>query len=204
MRRFRPRISLLTALILMTIVGMAIVIAQLWREVGPLRTEVSQLREQVGVLKIDDPSRIHAIAVPSDAEGVLKWRIYVPTGTTAVLRAKCGDITRTGYPEGKFVYKLSAGEHLLKFTARKYESRGSWVAEIESPQSSSMITLAFNDEDLFGTGVFESQRVFSETEVMNKSGKLTLVRTRFAPPGNGPILATETPSPGFIIWLEQQ
>jgi hypothetical protein len=44
----RPRISILTALLLMTILGMAIVIWQLWHKVGPLQTEVKQLREERG------------------------------------------------------------------------------------------------------------------------------------------------------------
>ena len=35
MPRFRPRISILTALLLTTIVGMAIVLVQLWKEVEP-------------------------------------------------------------------------------------------------------------------------------------------------------------------------
>ena len=204
MPNFRPRISILTALLLMTLLAMALVIAQQWREVGPLRAEVQELREQVGVLKIEDPAKIHAIAVPSDAEGVVRWRVYVPAGTTAVLRAKGGDIARTGYPEGKFQRDLGAGEHLLKFTAEKHGSHGSWVAEIKSPQSYSMIALGFKDEDLFGTGMLESQRVSSKTETMNKSGKLTLVRTRYAPPGNSQIVATETPLPGFIIWLDKK
>ena len=46
-RRFRFQVSLLTALLLMTIVGMAVVIVQLWREVHPLRQEVFAIWEDV-------------------------------------------------------------------------------------------------------------------------------------------------------------
>jgi len=45
-RRFR--ISILTALLLTTILGMSIVIAVLWREVAPLRAQVQELREETG------------------------------------------------------------------------------------------------------------------------------------------------------------
>jgi hypothetical protein len=41
MPRFRRRISLLAGLLLMTITGMALVIVQLSREIGPLRAEVT-------------------------------------------------------------------------------------------------------------------------------------------------------------------
>ena len=78
MHRFRPRISLLSALLFMTIAGMAIVIVQLWREVGPLRAEVRRLRNELGVLTVENPSRLHAIEVRTKDEMIWKWRIWVP------------------------------------------------------------------------------------------------------------------------------
>jgi hypothetical protein len=202
-RALSPRISLMSALLLMTIVGMAIVIAQLWREVNPLRTEVRQLREQVGVLTIDDPSVVHVIGVPSDAEGVMKWRIYVPASKTVVLKARCGDVSRTGYPESKFQHNLGGGEQLLTITAKTNAGKGtSLVADIHAPQGNLMITMAFTEDDL--TGVFETHRVSSTTEVLDKNETLELVRTRFAPPDNSQLLGKDVPSPGYIIWLEQK
>ena len=44
--RWRLRFSLFSALLLMTIAGMAIVIAQLWHEIGPLRKEVRRLAKR--------------------------------------------------------------------------------------------------------------------------------------------------------------
>jgi hypothetical protein len=202
-RSWRPQLSLLSALLLMTIVGLAIVVAQLWREVDPLRTEVRQLREQVGVLTINDPSVVHVIGVPSDAEGVMKWRIYVPANKTAILRARCGDVTRTAYPESEFQHKLGSGEQLLTITAKRRGNEGtSFTADIQAPQGNSMITMAFTEDDL--TGVFETHRVSSSTEVMDKNDKLVLVRSRFAPPGKSQLLRKDVPLPGYIIWLEQQ
>ena len=53
MPRIRARISLLTALLLITIAGMAIVIVQLWRKVEPLQAEVRNLRRELGYLSIN-------------------------------------------------------------------------------------------------------------------------------------------------------
>ena len=54
-RKGRPiRFSLFTAILLTTIVGLTIVVVVLWREVGPLRVEVRQMRAQLGKLTIDD------------------------------------------------------------------------------------------------------------------------------------------------------
>ena len=82
--RLRPRISLLAALLLMTVVGMAIVIVQLWLEVGPLRAENKRLNEERGTLVIGDPSQLHAIRIPARfaGEGRQSYRVYVPPGRT--------------------------------------------------------------------------------------------------------------------------
>jgi hypothetical protein len=80
MPRFRPRISLLTVLLLTTIAGMALVIVQLWREVGPLRKEVHKLRQFVGELSIDDHTRIHAIEVRQPNPNLWRWRLFLPPG----------------------------------------------------------------------------------------------------------------------------
>lgn len=72
--------SLLTALLLMTIVGMGIVIVQLWREVGPMRREVVALRSQVGVLTIDDDKQIQVVQVREPGGFRWNWRIWLPKG----------------------------------------------------------------------------------------------------------------------------
>ena len=91
MPRFRPRISLLSALLLMTIVGMCIVIVQLWREVVPLREEVRSYRNELGFLTIDDRTRIHGIQVPTREDG-WKWRVYFPPGGDYKLQCYTGII----------------------------------------------------------------------------------------------------------------
>jgi hypothetical protein len=80
MSRFRPRISLLTALLLMTILALVLVIVQLGRKLGPLTAEVHQLRQYAGHLSIDDASRIQAIEVRQPDPNLWRWRLYLPPG----------------------------------------------------------------------------------------------------------------------------
>jgi hypothetical protein len=91
MPRLRPRISLLAALLLMTIAAMAVVIVQLGREVVPLRNEVRRYRTELGVLSIDDPTRVHGVQVPTDGAG-WKWKLYFPPGGNYRLRYHSGMI----------------------------------------------------------------------------------------------------------------
>ena len=44
----RPRVSLLSLLLIMALVATSLTTAMLWREVGPLRAEINRLRDEVG------------------------------------------------------------------------------------------------------------------------------------------------------------
>jgi hypothetical protein len=74
----RIRISLLTSLLLTTIIALAIAIALLWREVGPLRHQVQQLQADLGRLQVTDADRPHVAGLPTDRPLSWKWRVYLP------------------------------------------------------------------------------------------------------------------------------
>lgn len=93
-----PRFSLLSALLLMTIIGLAIVVVQLWREIEPLRADLRRLRDEVGALSIDDPTKPCAIRVRTDNEFTWKWRIWVPKGQVFVLNYASENIPKQGLP----------------------------------------------------------------------------------------------------------
>jgi hypothetical protein len=78
--RWRPRFSLLTALLLVAIVAMGIGIWRLYRELVPLRAEVRNLRTQLGVLTIDDDQKFHVVRVREPGGFRWNWRIWLPKG----------------------------------------------------------------------------------------------------------------------------
>jgi hypothetical protein len=80
MARLLPRISLATAFLLTTIVGLLIVTFQLWREVAPLREQVRNMRTELGLLNIEDPTVAQAIQLGTRETDHWKWRIYLPPG----------------------------------------------------------------------------------------------------------------------------
>ena len=83
----------------MALVACGITIWQLWREVGPLRAEVRRLRDEVGELIVDDPTKIHAIEVRQKDELTWRWRLWIPAGRTYVLRAVGEDIPKPIFPK---------------------------------------------------------------------------------------------------------
>src|SRR5262245_50588271 len=80
MARLPLRMSLATAFLLMTILGLSIVTFQLWREVAPLRKQVRSMRSELGLLNIDDPAVAQAIQLGTREVDHWRWRIYLPDG----------------------------------------------------------------------------------------------------------------------------
>ncbi len=200
MPRFLPRISILNALLLMTIVAMAIVIVQLWREVVPLRAEVRSLRQQAGVLAIDDPSAVQAVGVPTDVEDIYKWRVYVPNRRDVLLKAFFGGVEKTGFPATKTVIPLEAGEQLVTFrTHSKRSDEHTALAEVETPGQTLAVKLPYSSAEL--DGMFEVNQVTSQQLEVEGNVKLQLIRKRFAASSQSWSMVQDAPVPlpGFII-----
>ena len=83
--RRRPRISILTALLLLTIAGLATTVWRQSFEAEPLRQEVRRLRQELGHLTIDDENKIYAIQVPSADSDTKRFRVYLPKNRKFVL-----------------------------------------------------------------------------------------------------------------------
>ncbi len=130
MARVRLRLSLLTAILLMTIVGLAIAVALQWREVGPLRAENKRLDEERGTLVIGDPNQLNAIRIPARfaGEGRQSFRVYVPPGRLYHAFVQVNNIPKDGLPErttlpdqagilglfrGRLFARIGPGEHTV-------------------------------------------------------------------------------------------
>ncbi len=111
----RPRFSLLTLLLLLTIAAIVVTVWQLYAELGPLRGEVKRLRNEVGELSVDDKTKLHAIRVPTDAESTWKWRVWIPKGRATVAHFHWGDISLTGLPNTPYAV-VSLGNRYSGFS----------------------------------------------------------------------------------------
>jgi hypothetical protein len=205
-RPFRPRISLLSAIMLMTIAGMAIVIAQLWSEVGPLRAELVKLHNETGRLSVDDPTKIHAIEVRTSEPLMWKWRVWVPEGPTVLARYRWGSNPSSGTPPASASLQLKPGENWV--TLRAHDKRpNSWSARLETAT------------DYVGTSIREPDRWwqwptssstdsgigFTTAVVAEGDSTFVLKHYRVSPNRNrGQPLRPTDPTSGFIIWLERR
>lgn len=76
--RLRPRISLLSMLLLTGLIACGIVITLQARELAPLRIENKRLRSEVGELSIEDTKRLHGIRVATTDDNHWRFRVLVP------------------------------------------------------------------------------------------------------------------------------
>ena len=200
MRPYRPRISILTALLLMTILGMAIVIAQLWREVGPIRAEVPRLRDEVGALSIGDPSEFHAIRVRTNGDYVWKWRIWVPEGREYQLKIASENIPKNDYPQNDgMIFLNHRGESWIEYRIAKDPHSDNWMGKLTarggSVGSTSQAWVTWKQRVSSGDGVSYK----SETKDPGKPIILARERVSEKVTDSAQI---EDPSADFMIWLE--
>lgn len=133
MSHIRFRFSILNMLMLMTIIALAISVVLLWRKVGPLRAEVRRLRDEVGVLAVDDESKIHIIRVNTRDELTWKWRVWVPQGKALEVRCTDDIGSKAGSVNGSSIATSSGtiwlrdpGENVVEFRIDKDRRTDRW------------------------------------------------------------------------------
>lgn len=134
MPRFRPRISLISALLLLTIAGMAIVVVQLWREVGPLREEVHRLRNETGRLFVDDKTKLHAIQVETDSILTWKWRVWIPDNQKFNVYFTGENIPEHGFPQRnrRSINLTESGEQVITYRIQRDPRSDRWQGNVEA------------------------------------------------------------------------
>jgi hypothetical protein len=195
-RHFLPRFSLLTVLLSTAIAAKALVIALFWHEIGPLRTEVRQLRNEVGKLTIDDPAKPTVILVHPNAPFTWKWRIWVPAAHSYRVRWCDAEIPRTGFPTAANGMLALDGPREYVVTYRIQDDGWSTLdAAGETVRGNQQKWVAWPSRSIEGESVDE------RTETYDLGKPIVLIRMRVSNQ-NGSVLTMADPADGFMIWLE--
>jgi hypothetical protein len=184
----------------MTIVGMSIVIVQLWREVGPLRKEVQGLRNEMGVLVVDDPAKIHAIQVNTRDELTWKWRVWIPAGRSYVIHTFSDGIPKNGFPQQSgslFIHE--PGEQVIGYEIDRDRTNGKWYGKTTLAGTGSVGKddhpwVEWRTKTSTSGGVPRDPRTFESGQ------SVELIRFRISQASDSSKI--EDPSAGFMIWLE--
>lgn len=197
--RHRPRFSLLTLLLLMTIAAMGIVIWPLWGEVEPLRTEVRRLRNEVGALSVEDETKFHAIAVPTSDEFTWKWRVWIPPGRHYRVFYQGDAIPKAGYPASLGSISLgTSGEQWVEYRIRQDLRAGQWMGALATRDSG--VGSCQQDWVEWSRKASEGEGVGRTTTVFEPNERVLLQRFRVSQTNSSS--QVEDPAAGFMIWVE--
>jgi hypothetical protein len=181
------------------IVALSVTVAMLYRELGPLREEVSRLRNEVGELNVEDPTKLHAIRVETDNELEWKWRIWIPEGASYRLRGDGGPVPKEGYPmTGGTMYLREPGEHVIRYQIRRDPRDGRWNGSLHTQTGSvgkdHQPWVEWSSRTSTGSGVGTSTRSYEIDQ------RVEIIRHRVSQANSSANI--EDPAAGFIVWLE--
>lgn len=227
----RPRVSLLTALLLTTIVAMGIVIAMLWQEVKPLRIDNRRLRSEVGELSIDDPNRPYAIQVQTHEDDTWKWRIYLPPGGSYSINSYSGTLPpRAGHTGNSWFDKVRnsgsgmcsenssfEGEVLLEGRLVKEADEWYFVTRYTRRQGTDVVTSGGGKDSIYqpsGDWLSDRRSQLSSSDVgfeqksYEPGSSILLVHvtrpeTTELPNGGHSSRMPQGPAEGIAVWIEQ-
>jgi len=225
------RFSILTLLLLTAIVALTITVVQFYRELTPLRAEVKQLRDETGQLTIEDPTKTHAIRLPTENDEPRRYRVYLPPGRTYSLNYQVNRIPEQGVGEFPNPHELQPGEYLVgvELTRRVDKETGEPISsvdvrldvdatgDINSGYSASIgIGQGRNDwivNKETGNMSYSWQEFGREQEIFDASEHVVVYRARAktvkvtardaeGKPQSWSTKAIDGPCDGFMVWID--
>ncbi len=217
MHSFRPRISISTALLLMTIVALTLAVAQAWREVGPLQIRIRALENETGYLAVEDPSKIYALAVHNvaDDSNTWKWRVHLPPDRKYLLHMTAAKLDHQNVPNiADSTFWLESGDLVIEAAAVK-DQDGNWILrnaiEHRNPDGSqgdrSSSSVNLGPDAPWANGNTISSGIGQSDGPLDPEKRLELLRVRANDPTmakRGATTITPKPTNGLLIWIDQR
>jgi hypothetical protein len=128
-----PQFSLLRLVALVTIVALAVGLfasarrnARLAARNQQLAAENKDYRNELGIFEVEDPTKIHAIRVPTEDDEPQRYRVYLPPGLRYTRCYKVNGIPEHGVPKRVNEQLLLPGHYLftVDIERRKDEKTG--------------------------------------------------------------------------------
>jgi hypothetical protein len=180
--------------------------------------ELRQLRNLTGQLTVDDPTKVHVIAVEMDEPNTWRWKMFLPKGVRYTWCLGYGDIPAQGVPQPKIEsssneeYSQTQAEVLIDARLRQMDD-GRWSFKVSSKigdrkDQMNGTRLIIPDQDMRWTREVPSTQgsVLGSrgTVALDPAGPIVLLmrRTNEKQP-DGMFQPSANPMPGYIIWLKR-
>jgi hypothetical protein len=203
-RRWRPRYSLLT-LLLVVLTASAILVSILAdAEKKNLQAQHDRLKSKLGVLKITDPAKPHAIVSGRSyvSEAAWRWRVYLPEGKTWRFVYFLENIPENGYPAERgmnlgWVMKGDDPEFVLEAAFTKRQDQDRWSLFVSHRAMEGWYRISDEADQRFKKNdppKISFPNGHGETVTVDADGKLLLLKERDSE-GNGVLLFIEEAVP---------
>jgi hypothetical protein len=202
MPRLRPRISLLTAFLLTAAVALSIVVVRQHGEIATLRQDSKHIpsywKSRPQVL---DESRLYGIEAVDIQSLLWTWRLWIPRDAAVKARFKWGDVPAEGYPSDARSIEMQTGNAWLALKFDEHPVSGESLGQLFGLDSDiSFIVPSSERLSPWWKPEYKTDVLSARTLREDADGRLLLQRFRVVEDN----VSENSPSTGFIIWLERR
>jgi hypothetical protein len=184
--------------------------------------EVRKMQKEVGVLTIDDRTKVHVVAVDVDDPNTWRWRLFIPKGHKYSWNIAAENIPKDHPPQNAGITAFSnepywERDNEVLVTARLRQGEdGNWLFTVnprigDSKDQMAGAALKIPNEKLKwmtdGRGSSTDGRVVGRrgTETLEPEGPIILLQRRPTErQPDGSRQPSPNPMPGFMIWLNEE
>jgi hypothetical protein len=218
----RAKFSLRALFILVAIICFAAGTYVVGRKLADAEREVRKLRNETGALSIDDPTKVHVIAVPVDEPNTWRWRLFIPKGHKYSWNIAAEQIPRNHPPQKPGMAGFSNepywerdNELLVTAKLRKGDD-GNWRLSVDprigdSKWQMAGATLKISNEQIQWMTDGRASSTDGQVaggrgvQVAEPKGPIILLQrrpTERQPDGSDQ--PSPNPMPGYMIWLNEE
>ena len=206
----RTRFTIRGLLIAVIIVAMSLALGLAYRELIPLRREVKRLRDQAGILTIEENSKLNAIAIETYTPIAWKWKVWIPADKHFRLRFAAKEVPI----RGAFPARPATTNIVAEATGReieivaKIEKRIDGSVRLAVTQGPGTMYASIDPQNagwLLTSSGSTTQGVGKMHRLHNDRDKpLVLLRKRFFyTPGTIPPTPNPKTTDGVMIWIDE-
>jgi hypothetical protein len=218
----RARFSLRTLLVLVAVVCFAIGSYVVARKMSDANRELRKLRNEAGVLSVDDPTKVHVIAVDVGEANTWRWRTFIPKGHKYSWNIAAEQIPRSNPPQKAGISGFSnepywERDNELLVTARlRQEDDGNWrlsvdpvIGDSKNQMAGASLKIPKEKMEWMTDGRASSTdgRVLGNkgVQVIDPKGPIILLQRRPTErQPDGSHQPSPNPMPGYMIWLNEE
>ncbi|HEY3320463.1 MAG TPA: hypothetical protein VGP72_08355 [Planctomycetota bacterium] len=202
-KRWRPRFSLGTLILLSLTVSSIILTMCAFRETRVLREENRKLREETGALVIANPQARYVRSVRTLEDKTWRWRVYLPAPGKYSLRCITDGVPESGFPASSstLTREFAAGEFEILATVNR-DKDGNWRAVVACPGGSCSPGINasaagwITNGSHCSTGAPDTSTEFGPMETVELLRLRQMMKT-----ATGSDTSNPNPCPGLLIWM---